>query len=41
LPGSDELTPTMKLRRRPINTKYADEINSLYGPACPEVIEVG
>jgi long-chain acyl-CoA synthetase len=29
-PGSDELTPTMKLRRRTINSKYAGEIESLY-----------
>jgi long-subunit acyl-CoA synthetase (AMP-forming) len=30
LPGGDELTPTMKLRRRPIAAKYASEINALY-----------
>jgi long-chain acyl-CoA synthetase len=30
LPGSDELTPTMKLRRREIHTKYAALIDSLY-----------
>jgi long-chain acyl-CoA synthetase len=29
-PGSDELTPTMKLRRRPIAAKYATEIAELY-----------
>jgi long-chain acyl-CoA synthetase len=29
-PGGDELTPTMKLRRRPINERYADEIEALY-----------
>jgi long-subunit acyl-CoA synthetase (AMP-forming) len=29
-PGGAELTPTMKLRRRPINERYADEIDALY-----------
>jgi long-subunit acyl-CoA synthetase (AMP-forming) len=29
-PGGDELTPTMKLKRRPIATKYAGEIDALY-----------
>ncbi len=29
-PGGDELTPTMKLRRKPIATKYAAEIENLY-----------
>jgi long-subunit acyl-CoA synthetase (AMP-forming) len=29
-PGGDELTPTMKLRRRPIAEKYAREIEALY-----------
>ena len=32
LPGGDELTPTMKLRRKPIEAKYATEIASLYAP---------
>ena len=30
LPGGVELTPTMKLRRRPILEKYRDEIEGLY-----------
>jgi long-chain acyl-CoA synthetase len=29
-PGGDELTPTMKLRRRPISAKYAAEIDAMY-----------
>jgi long-subunit acyl-CoA synthetase (AMP-forming) len=29
-PGGDELTPTMKLKRRPIADKYAAEIEALY-----------
>jgi long-chain acyl-CoA synthetase len=29
-PGGDELTPTMKLKRRPIEDKYAGEIEALY-----------
>jgi len=33
LPGGDELTPTMKLRRRPIGEKYAARVEELYdGP---------
>jgi long-subunit acyl-CoA synthetase (AMP-forming) len=31
LPGGDEMTPTMKLKRRPIAEKYAEEIEALYG----------
>src|SRR3954453_7651597 len=29
-PGGDELTPTMKLNRKPIHEKYEDEIEELY-----------
>jgi long-subunit acyl-CoA synthetase (AMP-forming) len=29
-PGGDELTPTMKLKRRPIAEKYEQEIEELY-----------
>jgi long-subunit acyl-CoA synthetase (AMP-forming) len=31
LPGGDELTPTMKLKRRPIAVKYKTEIEAMYG----------
>jgi long-subunit acyl-CoA synthetase (AMP-forming) len=30
-PGGDELTPTMKLKRKPIDEKYAAEIEQLDG----------
>ena len=30
-PGGDELTPTMKLKRKPIAERYATEIERLYG----------
>ena len=30
LPGGDELTPTMKLKRRPIAEKYSEAIEALY-----------
>jgi long-subunit acyl-CoA synthetase (AMP-forming) len=31
LPGGDELTPTMKLKRKPIAEKYSAEIDGMYG----------
>ncbi|SPX87969.1 AMP-dependent synthetase/ligase [Mycobacteroides abscessus] len=34
LPGSDELTPTLKLKRRAIAEKYSSEIDALYGMAA-------
>jgi long-subunit acyl-CoA synthetase (AMP-forming) len=30
LPGGDELTPTMKLKRKPIDAKYKDAIDAMY-----------
>ena len=30
VPGGDELTPTMKLKRRPISAKYEAEIEAMY-----------
>jgi long-chain acyl-CoA synthetase len=39
-PGGDEITLTMKLKRRPIMAKYADEIEELYaGEPSPDVHE--
>ena len=31
LPGGDEITPTMKLKRKPIAAKYAAQIEEMYG----------
>ncbi|MGO9158603.1 AMP-dependent synthetase/ligase [Mycobacterium sp.] len=40
-PGGDELTPTMKLKRRPIAEKYAAEIDNLYADTPgPDVINL-
>lgn len=40
-PGGDELTPTMKLKRRPISDKYASEIDDLYAPSPgPHVVDL-
>ncbi|KNB54025.1 AMP-dependent synthetase/ligase [Streptomyces caatingaensis] len=36
LPDSDELTPTMKLKRRAIAEKYADQIDGLYAAGLYE-----
>ncbi|MEV6067313.1 long-chain fatty acid--CoA ligase [Nocardia sp. NPDC052001] len=35
-PGGDELTPTLKLKRSPINTKYAADIAALYTTPAPD-----
>ena len=35
-PGGDELTPTMKLKRKPIGAKYAAEIEALYAEVLAE-----
>ncbi|MGD1348657.1 fatty acid--CoA ligase FadD11 [Mycobacterium seoulense] len=39
-PGGDEITLTMKLKRKPIMTKYASEVEELYAPELhPDVHE--
>ena len=37
-PGGDEITLTMKLKRKPINEKYAAEIEELYAPDLRESV---
>ena len=40
-PGGDELTPTMKLKRKPIAEKYSVEIDNLYAATPgPDVIDL-
>jgi long-chain acyl-CoA synthetase len=36
MPGGDELTPTMKLKRKAIAAKYAAQIDALYAAGGPE-----
>jgi long-subunit acyl-CoA synthetase (AMP-forming) len=41
-PGGDELTPTLKLRRKPISLKYAHEIDDLYAESPgPHTVNLG
>ncbi|MCH5641491.1 MULTISPECIES: long-chain fatty acid--CoA ligase [unclassified Gordonia (in: high G+C Gram-positive bacteria)] len=37
-PGGDELTPTMKLRRKPISDKYAEHIVALYDEEVSDIV---
>ncbi|BDN83178.1 MULTISPECIES: AMP-dependent synthetase/ligase [Mycobacterium] len=40
-PGGDELTPTMKLKRKPIAQKYSTEIDKLYAATPgPEIVDL-
>lgn len=40
-PGGDELTPTMKLKRKPIAEKYSPEIDKLYAATPgPDVVDL-
>ena len=40
-PGGDELTPTMKLKRKPIAAKYAAEIEAMYEYGRPRGVDRG
>lgn len=37
-PGGDEITLTMKLKRKPIHTKYSAEIDELYAPEVADAV---
>jgi long-chain acyl-CoA synthetase len=41
-PGGEEMTPTMKLKRKPIAEKYASDIDGLYSKSAPPaVVDLG